>query len=750
MGKLNKNFLKSCTLGVLTFLTFNVSSQPVKAPEPVVVDKNTVIDTESGFIPIQKIDEKKLPSLLTPWVDWVKLKNPQTSCPQNNENEKTCVFTSLLKISDNKESYGFEIQGMSFLPEFWLKLPSGAWPQNTKINGQNAQVLDKDGVPLVKVSPGNFVIDFDFNKEKVLKGSVITLNEQIPVVLNMTKEGWSVDGKELTLHAQEETSSSQDGQEEIKVYRRLDDGIPLQLITHIDITYSGKEKDLFLGKILPENFKLTSISSNIPVLEKEDGFHARISTGQYHLQFNSYAFNDLKQINVKGLVNSIKDEVWSINNNLSIRQNDIKGVTSVDPKQSYVPGEWQNLPAYDVSESIKIETVHRGLNLTDDLSYSDSRVSWYGFNEGVMTHQDTMSIENNGKGFLKFQPDLKPLEFQIANEPQMLVKNHDAQGIVLKQGNYLSQLNSQTQTDFSKNFLSDTKQNMNSWILNLAPRYRLIYVSGVDKAWGSWIDNWNLYTLFAFFLISFAFYRLFGLSLAILSGVSILFFQSNVFLSWSFWPMLLLLMALLKVLPSANKFTYLVKVLSVILLCGFISMTLEFTANEVRYILNPSLDTEMSRYNPVAQTVPGVAMDKDMAEESEKRKDTLNAPAAAPMMSSIAMPKKFSAQAQSSLVVSNKNQKIQVSPGLPTWSGSSYSIEAKKPSQNVSFYIASPWMVDMTALLQIADLWIIMLCFIIYLLYITNQKQWLDKLPSKLRENVLVMSFLSAKNKENK
>ena len=42
---------------------------------PVVVNENTMIQTPLGIVPANKINEKELPAILLPWVDWVKAKN---------------------------------------------------------------------------------------------------------------------------------------------------------------------------------------------------------------------------------------------------------------------------------------------------------------------------------------------------------------------------------------------------------------------------------------------------------------------------------------------------------------------------------------------------------------------------------------------------------------------------------------------------------------------------------------------------
>ena len=760
------------TLGTVSYasspskpLTPGNPNSPIAIAIPssqILVNDDTLLQTPMGIVPTRKINEKELPSILLPWVDWIKAKNLQEHCIVGNQNEQTCVFAPEIKITETAEVFDFEINGASFLKEFWMKIPSGqsskVWPENVIINGKSGQIIEQEGFTLVKISKGNFTIKFNIKKEAIKTEPNLMLAQNFLIIKNKTTNNWTVENNQLIWiskktdgNPEEKIAANVAQNENIKVYRKLIDDIPLRLETRLQIVYSGKEKEIYLGKVLPENFNLLQIDSPLSVIQKEDGFYVNLVSGEHTIRFNSYSFNNLSSINTKNLIKDSQTEYWSIQNNLNIRQTEIKSANSVDPKQAFIPNEWRSLPAFSVKEKIDIQTIRRGLNLQNNLSYVAQRKSWYGFNEEKMTHFDNMNFSNNGKSFMTFDSSILPKEVTINNQAQMIVEHEKKQGIVLKQGNYAGTLQSQTTTEFSNTFISDSKQQLGSWNLTIAPRHRLIHVSGVDKAINSWSYNWNLYTIFAIFLISLSFYKLFGIPLAILSFSSIFLFQSNPFLAWTFWPALLLMMALLKVLPEKNNFTNLVKISASMTLIVISFIFVQFTVEETRYIINPSLERTPNFINISSQDSVEPANLGMMERKTNKMQDvpmSSSSDAGASrnaMLSSVASAPERATEFEAE-IKNIENQKIQISTGLPSWSGLTYSIIPSSVMDNkVNFFIAKPWLVSLGSILQIINLFIVIIFLLMYLLNIYKKHTLLAFFPDKLRKNKIINSFLGEK-----
>lgn len=769
MKKSLKTWFSGLLLSTISVLSYAAPPKPMVSPvmPPIIINENTLVQTPLGIVPANKINEKDLPAILTPWLNWVKAKNLEELCLLNNANEKQCVFAPSVEIGENESSFEFKITGTSYLNEFWMKVPSGqsqkVWPENILVNNQKGQVLEKDGFALVKVPKGDFNIIFNINKKELKTNPSLLLAQNFLIVKNKTTTQWLAENNQLlwiTKNSEvKEEATSAIKSEEIRVYRKLTDGIPLRLETRIQIVYSGKEKEMFLGKVLPEDFKLLQIQSDVSINQREDGFYIKVTSGEHWLTFNSYSFSNTKNIISKDLIKGIESEFWSIQNDVNIRQTEIKSVQAVDPKQVFVPQDWQSLPAYNVKDTVVLETLRRGINLEENLSYRTSRTSWYGFNHGTMLHLDNMTFNNEGKSFLGFENNVTPKEFSISNQPQMIVENEKKQGIVLRQGQYPAKLNAQTSTEFNPKFISDSKQNLENWSLTVAPRHRLLHATGVDKAINSWTDSWNLYTIFAIFLITLGFYKLFGLPLALLSFSSIFLFQSNPFLSWTIWPMLLLLMALLKVLPIKNKFTKLVRYTTTIMVVAVSFIFITFTVQETRYIVNGSLERNI-RSQPM---YPG----SGISEVAESVPEPMSAPvAAAPMApemsaDSVSISNRSArifekeakigksmntpvSQAQFEQEVrSIETQVVQVATGQPTWSGINYKIEPSSlMEEKVHFYIASPFLVNIASIIQILNLLIVWAFLVMYTLNVYQKDTILSKFPSRLKNNRLIKPFL--------
>ena len=765
MRKSIKNWLSGLILTSICAVAYASSLpsfSPTMPPMPTIINGNTLIQTPLGIVPANKINEKDLPVMLAPWVNWIKAKNLEDLCLLNNANEKQCVFVPLVEIGENDNFFNFKISGSSYLKEFWIKIPSGqsqkVWPENILVNNQKGQVLEKDGFSLVKVAKGDFNIVFNINKQDLRSNPSLQLAQNFLIIKNKTSTSWLAENNQLLWIAkkvqEKEEATSSVKNEEIKVYRKLSDGIPLKLETRIQVVYSGKEKEIFLGKVLPEEFKLLQIQSDLSINQREDGFYIKVISGEHWLTFMAYSFNNTKSIATKDLVKGKINEFWSVKNDVNVRQTEIKLAQAVDPKQAFVPQEWQNLPTYNVKEALGIETVRRGINLQDNLSYKSNRMSWYGFNNDTMLHVDNMTFKNEGKSFMSFDGSITPKEFSLNQQPQMIVENDKKQGIVLKQGQYPASFYAQTSTEFNTKFIADSKQDLALWNLTIAPRHRLLHVTGVDRAIDSWTDKWNLYTIFAIFLITLGFYKLFGIPLALLSFSCIFLFQSNAFLSWTIWPMLLLLMALLKVLPVKNKFTRLVRYTTAILVIGVSFIFIIFTVQEARYIMNGSLEKinhgRFSYVQPgIAESVaPAIAPQKGLTptfnNATMQEKSPLNAlESQAKMTNGRGISSPVSQTQFEQEVISIETQRVQVTTGKPTWSGIDYHIiPSSLMEDKANFYIAKPWLVNFASILQILNLLIVWMFLIMYTLNIYQKNQILDKFPSILKNNCFFKPFL--------
>ena len=100
----------------------------------------------------------KIPLPLTPWVEWVLHGHEaELLCPPsfNDSSALHCDWPSQLEL-DVTESAGKFRQQWLVLDERWLQLPGDTehWPMDVKVNGQAALVMNREGVPKIRMKSG--------------------------------------------------------------------------------------------------------------------------------------------------------------------------------------------------------------------------------------------------------------------------------------------------------------------------------------------------------------------------------------------------------------------------------------------------------------------------------------------------------------------------------------------------------------------------------------------------------------------
>lgn len=781
----------------LLFSTLLLAANLVYANTPVEMKVPNQLD--SGSLVINNYDDKVIPESVSQWVPWVKKDNAKLNCPVQADSSHNCVFIPRVQIEKNNNDIIMVLSGSAYSKDIWVGLPTSEnlWPKEVEVNGRKSIFVEKQGQPYVQVNSGDFKIRVVFDSTSFMKMNKLILPVDLVSFTNSTELPLTYSGNILSFSQEKQgtTEKKENTLSELKVFRKWVDNVPIVLDTQIKIVYSGPTIDMELGAVLPKDFTLLNATTDLKLWYKDGKYYTQVNSGEHTINFSSTSMKNPEQVSTLGLVKGVQQEIWAIALNPAIRQLNIGEANQVDARQAAVPEGWQNLPSYIVKESIKFKTEHRGIVIDKKFIVNEDRQSWYGYNGSKMTNHSVLRIDNRGNQFLPISSDIGLESFTIGNSPQMLVKSEQQNGIIVPYGQFSGTM--QTQMTGVNNIPTKFFQgdvNTNSWSLNLAPRFRLLGGSGVEKVSGSWIDQWNLYSIFTLFIISFAFYRLFGLSLALLSGLSILIFQDNAFLSWYLWIGLLITTALLKGLhPEKNLLlSAWVKKLGLLLLGLLGLMSIPFIIKEIRLIVNPSLELldnslhSQSSLFLVATTIIGIYLFYKLIIALKNGKGNILAlicglfavllfpfilsttpsrvyhqptveenrayPASAPevmMEKSLSpAPSVLSDMDKQRIVEKNKEQgveeKIQVGSGVPTWRGRVYQITINSVSDNhINLWIAPPLLVNLMAILQMLTLILTFLVFTIYLCYSYNKNEWVEKVPLRIRENLIIRWLLN-------
>jgi hypothetical protein len=204
-----------------------------------------------------------------------------------------CAWPGQLDISIDADGGRFSQQWTVYAQDAWLPLPGNAdyWPHEVSVNGNAAVVVERDGLPAVKVAPGTHRFTGTFAWDE--RPGVLPIPGQSGLV------ALSVNGKRiqrperstrgLFLGERERETLAQDSVE-AEVYRLVVDDVPTRLTTIIRINVAGGVREELFGPALPEGFVPMFIDSPLPVRLESDGkLRVQVRPGRWQIMLTARA-----------------------------------------------------------------------------------------------------------------------------------------------------------------------------------------------------------------------------------------------------------------------------------------------------------------------------------------------------------------------------------------------------------------------------------------------------------------------------
>jgi hypothetical protein len=103
-------------------------------------------------------ESRTIPPALQPWESWATWNDPHRLCPTPYSDPKThrCFWPSQLELQVTNSGGRFAMSVTAF-HETWVPLPGGTelWPQEVLAGGRAAVVVERDGIPTVRVAAGD-------------------------------------------------------------------------------------------------------------------------------------------------------------------------------------------------------------------------------------------------------------------------------------------------------------------------------------------------------------------------------------------------------------------------------------------------------------------------------------------------------------------------------------------------------------------------------------------------------------------
>ncbi len=589
------------------------------------------------------VAESPLPSALKDWRAWVLRDLDYRSCPflANGAPDKPadfiCAWPGRLTLNSARDGATFSIH-WRVEAAGWIPLPgdAGHWPQQVGVNTQRQPVLLRGQQPALWLTPGSYDVSGRIPWREQPQSLVIPASVGL-VALNV--DGKPVapvqrDGDEITLGRVSAAAPEADNLQ-LRVYRKLGDGVPAQLSTRIVLSVAGQAREEVIGPVLPADFAPLALVSSWPARLDSDGrLRVQVQPGTQTLDLEAHAIAALTAVTAQvPAVPWPKQEVWSYEAAPRLRVTAISGAVQLDPRQAEVPGDWQMLPAFALADGAKltIEERSRGLAPDEGNRLSLQREAWLDFDGSAWFARDHIG-GNMAQGwrfdviapFVLEQADARnsiraagsgePLLVTQGSKPELSGVEWRTPNVDLAAGEHVASAAAMPVAGWQQTF--DHVQAT----LHFPFGYKLLGAPGADSAVGSWIAGWTLLDIFVCAIVALLGWRLLGLpGVVVIAAYLLLGYQEGGSPLWSLLAALAFTL-IARALP-AGKLGRTAEWLRRAVLVLFVLVALPFIAAQVRYALYPQLEAS-SGNGGVLSNYAGLYRHRLALQPADELKDT--------------------------------------------------------------------------------------------------------------------------------
>ena len=508
----------------------------------------------------------KVPEPLKPWIDWVLWDADDYHCPflNNSYQQKRCAWPTELALELHSQKGKF-LSRWQVYEESWIALPGDDkhWPMNVTANDESILVIKRDDKPMVKLEAGFYTLQGDLLWDSIPENLSIpadsglitlTINDK-HIPYPSIKQG-SVWLKESDRG--EKKPENIQNKLDMQVFRQINDDVPLQLITYLELDVSGLQREIKLPHALLADFIPIRLQSSLPARIEPDGsLSVQVRPGRWHIELHARYPEPLDAL---GLAIDDKDwpesEIWVFNAQPYQRVVEIEDLLPIDPSQTNLPEAWKKLPAYQINQQdlMKFKVIQRGdpepepnhLNLTREL--------WLDFDGKGYTIQDKIHGKMTNGWRLDALAETQLGQVKLNGQNQLITQLEDSkqQGVEVRKGALSLEADSRFVGNISNLSAVGWQQKFHKVgaVLNLPPGWRLLAASGVDNVPNSWISRWTLLDLFLVLIASLAISRLWNFQWGIFALITLALIWHEPGSPRYVWLNIIAAIALIKVLPN--------------------------------------------------------------------------------------------------------------------------------------------------------------------------------------------------------
>lgn len=558
----------------------------------------------TGLADAARMSTAELPAALRDWVDWVMFPDRERQCPfvYNRPEERRCSWATSLELQLDDRGGTFRQQWAVQAPS-WATLPGDVrnWPQEVRVDEHPAVVGLRNGRPAVHLGSGQHQINGRLAWNQ--------LPESLPIpeataLLKLSANGVAITEPQLDsngnvwLHARPDASVGQPAGNHLalRVFRRVIDEIPLQLVTRIELDVSGAQREEMLSPGLPEGFIPLALNSTLPVRLENDGrLRLRLRPGSWTVELVARSTGPVAALTpARAVPPWPAEEVWSFDARPELRLVEVSGASLADPAQTGAPPDWRSLPAYLIGADTRLalDETRRGDPQPAPDALTLHRDLWLDFDGGGYTIRDRLGGTVSRSWRMTMNPPTLLGQAMLDGERQLITADAEGRsGVEVRRGQL--DLVADSRYDASRMHIPATGwqqdfQQLDA-VLHLPPGWRLFSAGGVDSVPQTWIRQWTLLDIFLVLIAALAIRALWNWRVGLLALLTFTLIWHEPGAPRAVWLHLLAAIALLRVIP-AGGFRWIVATYRNLALVALVLYALPFMVEQLRSGLYPQLE----------------------------------------------------------------------------------------------------------------------------------------------------------------
>ena len=383
---------------------------------------------------------------------------------------------------------------------------------------------------------------------------------------------------------------------QLKVFRKIADGIPIFIETRLLFDVSGKAREVVLGGALLAGAVPVAVTGDLPArLDRDGTLRVQVRAGTFTVRVEAVASGRPDAFSVpKAAPPWPPQEVWVFAAAERLRQVEITGAPAIDASRTDLPQEWRQLPAFQLAEpgQLKLRETRRGEPdaLPDQIVLN--RRLWLDEDGRAFTVRDAFSGRLGRTSRLNALAPAELGRVAIDGAGQLITSDPGAEGaagVELRQAALRLEADSRLPRSGAVAAVG--------WALNvqslkadllLPPGWRLLATTGVDEAPGSWISGWDLWGFFFVLVTAMGVFKLFGPRWGALALVTLVLLHGEAGAPRLVWLSLLVTLAVMNAAPPGvlRKLAGLAWALSLLV---FVVEAAPFVVRQIRTGLFPQV-----------------------------------------------------------------------------------------------------------------------------------------------------------------